>query len=279
MVSYLCPTHVGGAEEHAHQIIRALRGIGEDVTLAVSKCPHSESYGNRCVSDEEVAAFDASCGYPVERIDTLVSSGQWKNGGRWKALKDRLVLTRRIYRLVKSLDAEYIIVNLVPAAWSLSCLIAARWARVPVIQVVHNSQYAGAGDRRAFGRAHALLTPFLLGRFDRVVCVRRFYGRSSTRSQRTRRTRLSCTTESTCAKLRRGSSPGVIEKRSSANCEIADCRDDVDSTSPHCFTLSRLVERKGVQHTIAALPSIFEKYPDACLLIGGEGPHRSELEI
>ena len=51
----------------------------------------------------------------------------------------------------------------------------------------------------------------------------------------------------------------------------------VRSTNEILF-VGRLVEKKGVRHLIAALPSILAKRPDACLTIAGFGPEESMLK-
>lgn len=44
------------------------------------------------------------------------------------------------------------------------------------------------------------------------------------------------------------------------------------------LTVGRLVERKGVDRTLAALPSVLRRHPDVYYLVVGDGPYRSELE-
>lgn len=44
------------------------------------------------------------------------------------------------------------------------------------------------------------------------------------------------------------------------------------------FSLARLVERKGFDNTLKALPAVLKQYPDLVYVIAGDGPYKSELE-
>jgi glycogen(starch) synthase len=50
------------------------------------------------------------------------------------------------------------------------------------------------------------------------------------------------------------------------------------SARKRLFIGCRLVEEKGVQHAIAAMPAILERHPDATLTVAGDGPFRPALE-
>lgn len=47
---------------------------------------------------------------------------------------------------------------------------------------------------------------------------------------------------------------------------------------PHLLTVARLVERKGIDRVIAALPALIQGHPRLRYLIAGEGPDRTRLE-
>jgi len=44
------------------------------------------------------------------------------------------------------------------------------------------------------------------------------------------------------------------------------------------FSVGRLVEKKGIKYLVMAMKYIVKKYPDAKLIIGGDGPERKNLE-
>jgi len=44
------------------------------------------------------------------------------------------------------------------------------------------------------------------------------------------------------------------------------------------FLLGRIVEKKGVQYLIRAMPDILREYPETELILCGDGPLRPELE-
>lgn len=49
-------------------------------------------------------------------------------------------------------------------------------------------------------------------------------------------------------------------------------------SGPLLITVRRLVPRMGVGNLLRAMPSVLEKYPDATLVVGGDGPMRGEWE-
>lgn len=53
---------------------------------------------------------------------------------------------------------------------------------------------------------------------------------------------------------------------------------DIDEDSPVVGTVGRLLERKGHHELVAAWPRIRERYPNAHLIVVGDGPYRSTLE-
>ncbi|HWP07063.1 MAG TPA: glycosyltransferase family 4 protein [Polyangiaceae bacterium] len=50
------------------------------------------------------------------------------------------------------------------------------------------------------------------------------------------------------------------------------------SGRPVLVTIARLVERKGIDSVLEALPAVRRAVPDVAYVVVGEGPHRSELE-
>ncbi|RMH56955.1 MAG: glycosyltransferase family 4 protein [Candidatus Hydrogenedentota bacterium] len=44
------------------------------------------------------------------------------------------------------------------------------------------------------------------------------------------------------------------------------------------FFTGRMVERKGHRYLLEAMPAVKKEHPDACLLLGGDGPLQNELE-
>jgi glycosyltransferase involved in cell wall biosynthesis len=52
----------------------------------------------------------------------------------------------------------------------------------------------------------------------------------------------------------------------------------IGDSAPVLLTPAALVERKGIQHVIRALPALQRLYPDVTYLVAGEGPFRGEIE-
>ena len=107
MVSFKCNTHVGGAEEHAHQIAKHLTKIGENITYVTMSCPHPRAAF--CPDSQELERFESDCVYPIERIDnSIIGSGRWSNPS---AIYRRLHMFWDLYRMVRRKRVKYIVVN------------------------------------------------------------------------------------------------------------------------------------------------------------------------
>ncbi|MFH1257096.1 MAG: glycosyltransferase family 4 protein [Candidatus Diapherotrites archaeon] len=44
------------------------------------------------------------------------------------------------------------------------------------------------------------------------------------------------------------------------------------------LTIARLIQRKGVNYVVEAMPAVLKRHPDAVLVVGGDGPDRKALE-
>jgi glycosyltransferase involved in cell wall biosynthesis len=71
---------------------------------------------------------------------------------------------------------------------------------------------------------------------------------------------------------------GVDEKIFSPDKYDEDIKKRHNVAGPFLLFVGRLVEKKGARYAIAAMPAVLKKYPNAKLLIIGEGPLKSELK-
>ncbi len=73
-------------------------------------------------------------------------------------------------------------------------------------------------------------------------------------------------------------SMGVDSQQFNPNKYSDEIKTKYKITGPFLLFVGRLVEVKGIQYLISAMPSIIKKYPKAKLLIIGDGPLRKPLE-
>ena len=268
MVSYLCNAHVGGGEVHCHQIARHLIGLGEDITYVAMACPHP----NRdicCPHPEELERFEATCGYPIERIrNTYLGSGRWESPS---AIFARLRFLWDMHRVVRRRRAEYIVLNQSLAA---ALCLGAKAARIPVIQIVHHiPRDMGPG---LTGRWRKWLFHLSLRAANMNVCVSRATEADVTNFARSKRVRTTVI-------------PNAIDVDAvDAWREDGDLASDAVSTlrergypgghRPVILTVARLDEYKGIQWVIRAMPQVLSEYADARYVVAGEGYYRAELE-
>ncbi len=72
---------------------------------------------------------------------------------------------------------------------------------------------------------------------------------------------------------------GIDTERFNPGIHPGDLRKQYDlNNSYFLFSSGRMVERKGFEYLIKAMPTILEKFPDTKLIIGGDGPERRNLE-
>lgn len=71
---------------------------------------------------------------------------------------------------------------------------------------------------------------------------------------------------------------GVDEKLFSFDKYNKSIKTRYNITEPFLLFVGRLVEKKGVKYAISAMPAVLKKYPDAKLLIVGEGPLEKNLK-
>ncbi len=270
MVAYRCGGHIGGGEVHGHQIARHLTRLGEDITFVTMPCPHPTPY-IQCPEPLEMERFEASCGYPIKRLDIRsLGSGRWNSPS---AVFGRLRFLWDLYRLVCRTRAEYIVAN---HALSLTaaCWLVAKAARIPVIHIVHHLPvYMGPGF---IGRRHKWFWHLNLRAPRLNVCVSRATEADVTNFARSKRVRTTV--------IRNAVDVDAVD---SWREDASLAREAMGSLSergypsghrPVILTVARLDEYKGVQWVIGAMPRILAEYADARYVVAGVGPYGAELE-
>ncbi len=270
MASYLCGSHLGGGEVHAHQVTRHLTRLGEDITFVTVSCPHPTHY-SRCPEPREMEWFEATCGYPIERIH-----GQFLGSGRWTSpypVLGRLRFVWDLYHALRRRRAEYIVANQSPSMVPACCLVA-KAARVPVIHIVHHMpRYMGSGLTRSW-RKWLLHLSLRLANVN--VCVSSATEADVTnfaRSKRVRTTVIPNAVDIDAVDAWREDATRVHEAMGSLR-----ERGYPSGHRPVILTVARLSESKGIQWVMGAMPRVLAEYPDAHYVVAGDGPYRVELE-
>lgn len=213
--------------------------------------------------------YDAKAGFPIERIELLrppmVQSRSLLHS-LWLQLAVDLPLKARVLRralgLVRREGIDVICVcELASGSWL--GLVLKRVLGIPYINYIHGEEITTESPYRLFGRRRRQY----LNHADAVVAVSEF-----TRA-------------------------ALIDKMGVPPERIALIVNGVDAERFHpgpkdpallarygldgkrvLLTVGRLVERKGIDTTLRALPSILARVPDARYLIVGTGEYRPRLE-
>ena len=270
MVSYLCSAHVGGGEVHCHQIARHLTCLGEDITYVAMSCPHPNR-AIRCPAPEELEQFEAACGYPIERVhNKYLGSGRWKSPS---ALLARLRFLWDMHRVVRRRRVEYIVANQ-PASIATACCLAAKAARIPVIQIIHHMPgHMGSGLTGCWRKWLLYLS---LRMADVNVCVSRATADdviNFASSKRIRTAVIHNAIDVDAVDAWREDGARASEAMSTLRDRGYPC-----GQRPLILTVARLVETKGIQWVIRAMPQVLSEYADARYVVAGDGPYRAELE-
>ena len=236
---------VGGGEQNAHQITKHLNEFGERVTVVTtSRRGHAETE----------KAFDKSCGYPVERFDSKVGSGQWLTPFFYR---------RGLFEIVgaaRRASADYIILNNAASTLDLSALLASRLTRKPLFTVTHDV----IPSTFPWRAAHDLV--FRMA--SRNVCVSSYTaGLVAARGVDPRKISV----------IPDGVDLREVDSRRNRTGSSARVDAAFPDRGPVVLSVARLSPSKGIQRVIAAMPRIVSEVPGTRYVIVGDGEYREHL--
>ena len=236
---------LGGVAEHTHQMARHLTEMGERITVVTPTLPGG-------------AQFDRTCEYPIVRFDTRLPVGSWL-----KSRLDRRSMLIGILAAARRTKAEYLICDRWSPIAGMNAVVASKLLRIPLILFAHGSEFSQTPplefSRKLTARAA-----------DRVIGVSS-YIRSHV--------------------LDDGVDPEkVLTIRSGVDLREIDAYQgrgyagrfpDLDavfsSGRPTVLTVSRLMDRKGIDRVIEAMPAIVRKVPGTRYVVVGDGGDRERV--
>ena len=230
---------LGGIAEHTHQMARHLTELGERITVVT---PFLEGG----------AEFDATCGYPVARFDTRLPTGNWL-----KSRLDRRLILIEILGAARKTRAKYLICDRWSPLAGPGAVLASRILRIPLILFAHGSEFSQDPPFR-FSRK------FTVRSADRVVCVSDF-------------TRSNVVEDGVepedMPTIRNGVDLREIDTYRSRErpAGFGDLDAAFPAGVPTILTVSRLMDRKGIDRVIEAMPAILSRVPGARYVIVGDG--------
>ena len=230
--------HMGGSEEHAHQLTKHLIELGERIVVLAPYWPGHDS---------DVKEFDSLCGYPVIRFDSKEGSGEWRS------LDDltKRIIFKDILKAIRSTRADYFISNFSGVVSIFSVLFATKLTGIPHFTFVHHlNPRSPWRARKARGLNYKTS--------NRVICVSKD------------------TAEDV---IKHGADPQKVRVVNNG-VDVEGIGRHLPESTPNgnvLLTVSRLVEYKGIQRVIEAMPRILAKVPDARYVIVGDGDYRGHL--
>lgn len=224
------------------------------------------------LSGEEVVGwreYDAQAGFPIERIELLRPPAAIPDSllhSAWLQLAVDLPLKAKVLRktisMVRREKIDVICVcELSSGSWL--GLLLKRLMGIPYINYIHGEEITTEVPYRLFGRRRRQY----LRHADAVVAVSEFTRCALIDKMGVEPERIELIVNGVDAQRFH---PGPKSDALLARYGLAGKR--------VLLTVGRLVERKGIDTTIRALPRILERCPDARYLIVGTGDYRDELE-
>lgn len=233
--------NAGGIAEYTHQIAQHLYMAGDDIMVLTKKMDN----------DEE---FDATCQYKVIRYD-FTKSGSNRVHRFWFRY-------RTIANAVKTHYADIIISNCLGSEAPL-CWLVSKVFNIPYCLFTHSLEI-----NTKVG---------LKGKIKRSIAIKganRVFSNSSFTQGIVKK--LGVPLRKTTILHPGISKSFLINSAKTSNCDIKEKLGL--KKKKIVLTLSRLVERKGIDKTIEAIALVRQEIPDIVYVIAGDGPYRNALE-
>lgn len=233
------PFPKGGLAQHLYQVGRRLTRSGIDLTILATD------------EDGRLPAFEESEGVQIRRVRT------------WPANELDYFFAPGIYRVITRGSWDVIHCQGYHTLIAPIAMLAAWRANIPYILTIHSS-----GDesrlRKALRSVHWILLGPLIARAQKLVAMTQFEVDFFTERWRLPAERFVII-------------PSGARHLPEVSTLTAGAANGANN-SRLILSIGRLVQYKGHQRVIAAMPKVLEHVPDARLRIVGEGPYESALQ-
>ena len=237
---------LGGVAEHTHQMVRHLTELGEHITVVTPALPGG-------------AEFDQTCEYPIVRFDTKLALGSWL-----KSRLDRRLLLIGILVMARRKSAEYLICDRWSPIAGMNAVLASKLLKIPLILFAYGSEFSQPARFRLSRKLTARAA-------TRVICVSS-YIRSHVLDDGVDPEKV--------LTIRNGFDLREMDAYQSRNCPGRFC--DLDAAfppgCPTVLTVSRLMDRKGIDRVIEAMPAIVRNVPGTRYVVVGDGGDRERVQ-
>ena len=236
---------LGGVAEHTHQMARHLAELGERITVITPALPGG-------------AEFDQTCEYPIVRFDTKLALGSWL-----KSRLDRRLLLIGILGMARRTRAEYLICDRWSPIAGMNAALASKLLKIPLILFAHGSEFSQPA-RLKFSRKLCVRAAV------RVICVSS-YIHSHVLDDAVDPEKV--------LRIPNGFDLREIDAYQSRNYpgRFRDLDAAFPPGHPTVLTVSRLMDRKGIDRVIEAMPSIVRSVPGTRYVIVGDGGDMDRL--
>lgn len=261
VANIFAPIHGGSANVYASLCRLAPAG-----SMAVLATRHNYDLNEPITGWQE---HDRDCGYPVERLELLRSPSLPPPANKLVSAYRRLAIDlpiawqvlRKTLEMIKRHQIGTICIGeLNSMAWLGE--LARKLTGVRLMYYIHGEEITTQLQSGLFGHRRDIR----LRRADAIVAVSRFTRQTlidlGLPAERIHLVENAVDTTRFC--------PGVTDSAFLERWGVKNKRLVV--------SIGRLIARKGFDRSIEAWPSVLEHYPDAHLLIVGNGPQRAELE-
>ena len=225
---------------------RHLNEFGEHITVLTPALPGG-------------AEFDQTCEYPIVRFDTKLALGSWL-----KSRLDRRLLLIGILGMARRTRAEYLICDRWSPIAGMNAVLASKLLKIPLILFAYGSEFSQPArlgfSRKLTARAAA-----------RVICVSS-YIRSHVLDDGVEPDKV--------LTIRNGFDPREIDAYESRSYpgRFRELDAAFPPGHPTVLTVSRLMDRKGIDRVIEAMPAIVRSVPGTRYVVVGDGGDRERVE-
>ena len=236
---------LGGVAEHTHQMAKHLTELGEQITVLTPALPGG-------------AEFDQTCEYPIVRFDTKLALGSWL-----KSRLDRRLLLIGILVMARRTSAEYLICDRWSPIAGVNAVLASKLLRIPLILFAHGSEFSQSPPFK-FSRKITVRAA------SRVICVSS-YIRSFVLDDGVKPEKV--------FRIPNGFDLREIDAYRSRNYpgRFRDLDAAFPPGCPTVLTVSRLMDRKGIDRVIEAMPAIVRQVPGTRYVVVGDGGDRERV--